>query len=246
MRVAVYTRVSTEGQLGPDKYGIRSQKADINRLLRQKRWDIAAEYTDTMSGMRADRPGLQEMLAAAHRHEFDAVVIARNDRLARSVIIALLTRQELEKLGIHIISVAEPTNENDDDTTKLINTVTGAVAEYDHSKIKKRMTGGRLAKATMGEYAGGRPIFGYDHVNKQLKMNPGQAAIVQEIFTLRNERWTMQAIATKLNEEKRLTRKGALWCSSQICRILQHKAFYRGRYRYSTVTAKGKQETILT
>ncbi|WP_353952098.1 recombinase family protein [Knoellia sp. S7-12] len=68
-----YARVSTERQ------DLASQRAELRRLG----VDDERDYTDKRTGKNKDRPGLREALAAAR--EGDALVVAKIDRLARSV-----------------------------------------------------------------------------------------------------------------------------------------------------------------
>ena len=64
-RAVLYTRVSTFDQ-NPE-----TQALDLRRLAEQRGFEIVHEYTDRISGAKAKRPALDEMLAAAHRREFD-------------------------------------------------------------------------------------------------------------------------------------------------------------------------------
>jgi DNA invertase Pin-like site-specific DNA recombinase len=78
-RAVLYTRVSTLDQ-NPE-----TQALDLRRLAEQRGFEIVHEYTDKISGAKAKRPALDEMLAAAHRREFDVALVWAADRLARSV-----------------------------------------------------------------------------------------------------------------------------------------------------------------
>src|SRR5580692_1175144 len=78
-RAVLYMRVSTFDQ-NPE-----TQALDLRRLAEQRGFEIVHEYTDRISGTKAKRPALDAMLAAAHRREFDTVLVWAADRLARSV-----------------------------------------------------------------------------------------------------------------------------------------------------------------
>ena len=70
MRVAIYTRVSTDGQ------SVSAQLTDLRETAERRGWEIVQEYTDRgISGAkgRDKRPGLDAMLKAATRSEFDMV-----------------------------------------------------------------------------------------------------------------------------------------------------------------------------
>lgn len=70
-RAVLYTRVSACDQ-NPG-----TQALDLRRLAEQRGFEIIHEYTDRISGAKAKRPALDQMLAAAHRRE-----IARGSFLA--------------------------------------------------------------------------------------------------------------------------------------------------------------------
>src|SRR6201997_1844183 len=78
-RAAIYTRVSTADQ-HPE-----TQLYDLREMAKQRGCEIVREYSDTISGAKSKRPGLDQVLADARRHRFDVVLVAAFDRVARSV-----------------------------------------------------------------------------------------------------------------------------------------------------------------
>ena len=78
-RVAIYARVSTGDQ------HLETQLLDLREMAKQRGYEIVHEYTDTISGAKAKRPGLDQLMTDARRHRFDAVLIAAFDRIARNV-----------------------------------------------------------------------------------------------------------------------------------------------------------------
>ena len=82
MKVAIYARVSTDGQ------SVNAQLADLRETAERRNWQIVHEYTDKgISGAtgRDKRPALDAMLKAATRREFDMVAAWSVDRLGRSL-----------------------------------------------------------------------------------------------------------------------------------------------------------------
>jgi predicted site-specific integrase-resolvase len=55
-RAAIYTRVSTGDQHA------ETQLYDLRELAKQRRYEIVHEYTDTISGAKSKRPGLERLL----------------------------------------------------------------------------------------------------------------------------------------------------------------------------------------
>jgi DNA invertase Pin-like site-specific DNA recombinase len=93
-RAALYVRVSTFDQ------NPQAQLLDLRRLSEQRGFEIVHEYADRISGAKAKRPALDQMLTAAHRREFDVVLVWAADRLARSVRHFLEVLDTLNHLGV--------------------------------------------------------------------------------------------------------------------------------------------------
>ena len=78
-RAVIYARVSTGDQ------HLETQPLDLRGTAKQRGYEIVHEYTDTVSGAKSKRPGLDHLLADARRHHFDMVLVAAFDRVTRSV-----------------------------------------------------------------------------------------------------------------------------------------------------------------
>src|SRR5512147_2274492 len=110
-------------------------------------------FTDTASGAKAERIGLNE--AMSHLREGDILVVWRLDRLGRSLkhLIETITGLNDRKIGFKSIT------ENIDTTTsggKLVFHVFGALAEFERDLIRERTQAG-LAAARVRGRLGGRP-----------------------------------------------------------------------------------------
>jgi DNA invertase Pin-like site-specific DNA recombinase len=136
-----YARVSTHEQtLNLQQDAL--QKAGCTRI-----------FTDTASGAKTERKGLDEALAYV-RHG-DTLVVWRLDRLGRSLPHLITTMTGLEERGIGFKSLTE----NIDTTTsggKLIFHIFGALAEFERNLIRERTTAGLTAARARGK-KGGRP-----------------------------------------------------------------------------------------
>jgi DNA invertase Pin-like site-specific DNA recombinase len=136
-----YARVSTTDQtLALQQDAL--QKADCNKI-----------FTDTASGAKTERKGLDEALA--YVRSGDTLVVWRLDRLGRSLPHLIATMTALEERGIGFKSLTE----NIDTTTsggKLIFHIFGALAEFERNLIRERTTAGLLAARARGR-RGGRP-----------------------------------------------------------------------------------------
>jgi DNA invertase Pin-like site-specific DNA recombinase len=110
-------------------------------------------FTDTASGAKAERKGLEEALSYVRKD--DTLVVWRLDRLGRSLPHLITTMTNLEERGIGFKSLTE----NIDTTTsggKLIFHIFGALAEFERNLIRERTTAGLVAARARGK-KGGRP-----------------------------------------------------------------------------------------
>src|SRR3712207_3787565 len=110
-------------------------------------------FTDTISGTKAERPGLEKALSFIRPG--DTLVVWRLDRLGRSLkhLIETITTLHDKQIGFKSLT------ENIDTTTsdgKLIFHIFGALAEFERDIIKERTKAGLLAARTRGR-TGGRP-----------------------------------------------------------------------------------------
>jgi DNA invertase Pin-like site-specific DNA recombinase len=110
-------------------------------------------FTDTASGARTERKGLEEALNYVRKG--DTLVVWRLDRLGRSLSHLIATMTDLEERGIGFKSLTE----NIDTTTsggKLIFHIFGALAEFERNLIRERTQAGLSAARARGK-KGGRP-----------------------------------------------------------------------------------------
>src|SRR3954453_21885648 len=136
-----YTRVSTHEQtLSLQQEAIT--KAGCERL-----------FTDTASGAKADRPGLEEAVEFARSG--DTLVVWKLDRLGRSLPHLIESIKRLQERGIGFKSLTEQI----DTTTsggKLIFHVFAALAEFERDVIRERTQAGLVAARARGR-TGGHP-----------------------------------------------------------------------------------------
>ncbi len=136
MRVALYCRVSTNDQtVAPQLDALRSY--GFARKL-----EVVREFIDEgISGSKDRRPALDEMIAAAHRREFDAIACVKLDRLARSVRHLTSLAAEFEALGIDLVVIDQQIDTSTPSGRFLFNTL-GAVAELERDLIRERVAAG--------------------------------------------------------------------------------------------------------
>jgi len=247
IKAVAYLRVSTDGQAQEDRFGLSVQREDIDRYAKQNNIEIIKYYIESgVSGSKIDRPELNELLRDSESKSFNAVIVAKLDRVARDLMAQLFIEKELLKNDIEIISVAEPMRA-EDATGQLFRHIIGAFAQFERARINERMTGGRLQKAKKGSYSGGRPALGYtaDKNTQSLKINPDKTDTVKLVFELRDQGLSFQSIADKLNAIGHTTALSKTFSKVQVKRIYDRKELYSGLYKYAGIQIQGKHEAIL-
>ena len=150
-RAVLYARVSTLDQQ-PE-----TQLLDLRRLAEQRGFEIVREYVDRISGAKAKRPALDQMLAAAHRRECDVVLVWAADRLARSVRHFLEVLDTLNHLGIEFVSFRENLDTGGP-LGRAVVVIVSAVAELERNLIIERVRAGLRRARLEGRQLGRRPL----------------------------------------------------------------------------------------
>jgi DNA invertase Pin-like site-specific DNA recombinase len=152
MKAAIYTRVSTLDQ------NPTTQLLDLQQLASQRGFTVVKTYVDHgISGTKSRRPGLDEMLHDARRHQFDVVLVWAADRLARSVKHFVDILAELDHLKIGFISYREQIDTGGP-LGKAIMTIVAAIAELERSLIVERVRAGIRRARLEGRHIGRKPL----------------------------------------------------------------------------------------
>jgi DNA invertase Pin-like site-specific DNA recombinase len=116
-------------------------------------------YTDKVSGAKADRPGLSELMRTLRPG--DVVVIARLDRLGRSLLDLLDLVRRIEAAGAGLRSLGE-TLDTTTPTGRLLFHLFGAIAEFERGLIRERTMAGLAAARARGAKPGRKPVLAGD------------------------------------------------------------------------------------
>lgn len=242
-----YIRVSTEQQAGDDKYGIDVQKQAILLYANENGYNIVDWKIDEISGAKDDRPMLNEILYGdVTNPPFEAIIVFKNDRVARDTKLYFYYLYTLEKKNIKLLSVEEKFAEGDE-FANIYRALLQFVAEQERKNIALRTGKGRSMKAQCGGYSGGRCPYGYKVENGVLVINEEERPIVEFIFREIEEGNSMLGITDALSKQGYVTRKGRGFQVSTIKSIISNKPLYQGMYKYGKDMdwVKGVHEPIL-
>lgn len=152
--VVLYARTSLGAERG---------QTPETQLLALRSWaarlgvEVVAEYVDQASGSRADRAGLRALLDAAHRREFDTVLVWALDRLSREGIGAMVAYLEKFKTaGVVVKSHQESWLDTASPVNDLLLAVFAWVARQERERIRERVRAG-ITRARAAGKKFGRP-----------------------------------------------------------------------------------------
>jgi DNA invertase Pin-like site-specific DNA recombinase len=150
-RCALYMRVSTIDQ-HPE-----TQLHDLQQLVQQRGYQIVREYTDRISGTKAKRPALDQLMSDARRAQFDVVLVWASDRLARSTRHFLEVLDELNRINIEYVSFRENLDTGGPLGRAMV-IIIGAIAELERNLIVERVRAGMRRAKLEGRHIGRRPL----------------------------------------------------------------------------------------
>jgi DNA invertase Pin-like site-specific DNA recombinase len=146
-RAAFYVRVSSVDQ-HPE-----TQLCDLRPLAAARGYEIVGEYSDTISGSKAKRPGLDQLMADARRGRFDVVLVWAFDRVARSVKHFLEILDDLNRLNVEFVSFRENIDTGGPLGRAMV-VIVGAIAELERSLIVERVKAGMRRAKLEGRQVG--------------------------------------------------------------------------------------------
>lgn len=246
MNAIGYIRVSTLQQGEEDRYGVEAQKQAISAYARANGYEIVDWKEDRVSGAADDRPALTEILYGdVENPPIEAVIVYKNDRLARDTKLYFYYLYTLDKKGIKLISTQEEFPESSD-FVNIYRALLQFVAEQERKNIAIRTQNGRKVKASGGGYSGGRAPYGYRVEDGNLVVQETEAQMVREIFTAHDTGASLSAICCLLSNRGYTTRKGTTFSPAGVKSILDNRPLYEGMYRYGDMDwVRGTHDPIL-
>ena len=156
MRVATYTRISTDEEHQP--FSLEAQAHRLGSYIQsQDNWQLVHRFTDQMSGSTLERPGLQQALAYARVKRYDMLLVYRVDRLSRSVRGLAQLLEELDHAGVSFRSATEPFDTGTAAGRMMVQML-GVFAEFERGIIRERVLSGLARARAKGTRLGRRPV----------------------------------------------------------------------------------------
>jgi DNA invertase Pin-like site-specific DNA recombinase len=157
IRAAIYARVSTSNNGQSPEMQLR----ELREYCQRRGWSLVTEYVEVgVSGSRERRPRLDLLMRDAKRRLFDAVIVYRYDRFARSLRQLVNALSEFDSLGIHFVSVHEGVDTSTPNG-RLVFGIFASIAEFERELIRDRIRSGLAAARARGQRLG-RPKVAVD------------------------------------------------------------------------------------
>lgn len=226
-----YVRVSTdEQQLGPD-----AQRIAIARWAETQRVAIVAVHEDRLSGSTPvdQRPGLVAALESLRTHRAGLLVVAKRDRIARDVLVALQLQHMLAGMGRSRVASADGVATGDGPEAELFRLMLDGVAAFERRMIRARTQSALEVRRRRGDRYSGHAPLGRRHEavavpegdppRWRLTVDQAEAEAVARAVELRQRRLSYTAIARILTAEGRPCR-GRRWHATSVSRMLRRAA----------------------
>ncbi len=178
-RVAIYARVSTNGQT------VNNQLRELRQVAKRQGWKVVAEFIDRgVSGAkgRAQRPQFDKLCQAVTRRDIDVIMAWSVDRLGRSLQHLVTFLGEIHAKGVDLY-LHQQGVDTSTPAGKALFQMCGVFAEFERSMIQERVKAG-LARARAQGKTLGRPRVA--------------ASIERKVRTHRTKGMGIKAIARKL------------------------------------------------
>lgn len=205
-RVVGYVRVSTEEQADSGA-GLAAQRSAIAAEVARRGWELVGVFEDAAASGKSmnGRPGLLSALAAVEGGEADALVVAKLDRLSRSLLdfASLMDRSQRRGWSLVALDLGVDTTSPQGE---VMASVLAAFAQFERRLIGQR-TKAALAEKRAAGIRLGRP--------RSLPSSTDELVV-----SLRNSGLTLPAIAERLTTLGVATGQGGQWYPTTVRRIL--------------------------
>ena len=245
-KAALYTRVSTEDQ-AKEGFSLDAQLDKLRSYCKARDWAIFKEYVDDgYSGRNTKRPAYKQLLKDIDK--WDMLLVIKMDRIHRNSKNFMLMMEDLKKFEKEFVSMTESL---DTSTAmgRFVMDIIQRIAQLESEQIGERVYDGMAQKARTNSGALGFNIpYGYDYGNNELTVNKKESTIVKDIFSMYIDGYSMNKIASYLNDNNIPTKKNKIWRSQTISKILKNPlycgTFHWGDYEHDHVYPKIISEKI--
>src|SRR5712691_7035815 len=223
MKTLGYVRVSTDRQ-AERGISLEAQAEKIRAMALAQGAELSEIIVESGESAKSlNRPGMTTLLALVDAGKVKAVIVAKLDRLTRSVKDLCELLERFERKGVALVSVAESLDTGSA-AGRLVLNIMAAVSQWEREAIAERTRDALRHKRSQGERVGNIAFGSRDGQDGQhLEPDPAEQAALAEIRLLRNRGLTLRGIAAALNHREFRTRRGTAWRLESVARILKQR-----------------------
>lgn len=221
VKVIGYVRVSTFEQAS-EGYSLAAQRERLNDYAKLYGLTLVDVLDEQASGKDLNRPQLQQALSRLASGEADGLLIAKLDRLSRSVKdLGELIEKHFGEGKAALLSVADQIDTRSA-SGRLVLNVLGSVAQWERETISERTAAAKAEMRSQGVFQGGAVPFGYSvNADATLTPIPEEQATIARAHELKAQGLVLRAIAARLASEGRLARNGKPFYAQQVANMLK-------------------------
>jgi len=257
-RAAIYTRKSTDAGLEQDFNSLDAQREACAAYIKSQAhegWRLLPELYDDggLSGASLERPALKRLLRDIEADSIDIIVVYKVDRLTRSLTDFSKLVELFDKHAVSFVSVTQQFNTTSSMGRLTLNVLL-SFAQFEREVIGERIRDKVAQSKAKGIWMGGPVPLGYDLGDRELLVNPEEAAQVREIYELYLESGSVRAlqsalarrgITSKVRHQKNgRTTGGKPLSRGHIYRLLANP-IYLGKLPHKGKLYDGKHESII-
>lgn len=219
MKAIGYVRVSSPKQ-AEQGVSLEAQAQKIKAMCVVQGAELADLIVDPAeSGKSLRRPGMERLLALVDAGAVGTVIIAKLDRLTRSVRDLGELLERFNRRGVALVSVAESLDTGTA-AGRLVLNVMASVSQWEREAIGERTRDAMSHKRANGERVGTVP-FGFRLAadRKHLEPDEGEQAVLSAMRDLRGLGYSLSEVANALNAQGFTTRRGTPWRFQYVAQL---------------------------
>jgi DNA invertase Pin-like site-specific DNA recombinase len=221
MKAIGYVRVSTEKQAD---FGVslESQSEKVRAMAVVQGAELAELIIDAGESAKSlNRPGMARLLSLVDAGAVDTIIIAKLDRLTRSVRDLAELLERFTRRGVSLVSVADALDTRSA-AGRLVLNIMVSVSQWEREAIGERTRDAMQHKRANGERVGTVP-FGYriGADGLHLEADPAEQGILFRLHELKAAGYSTRKIAAELNRQGLTTRRGTAWRFQYVAEALR-------------------------
>ena len=223
-KVAAYARVSTDYEDQLNSYTAQCNEYSSS-ISSNPQYIFVGIFADKgISGTQAKkRPEFMKMIELAKNGDIDLIITKSISRFGRNTVDVITYIRELREINVEIFFEKENISSLDPKIDFML-TILSSIAQEESRAISTNVKWAYDKKFKNG-IVDPRRIFGYDVSDGKQVINPSEALVVKQIFTLALKHYNINDIVKTLNSEGIKTLKGSAWSYGSVRFILGNEKY---------------------